>query len=148
MPALAVLVNGITGGVFSWLLLNTACWIPPQVRDFPAARRSAEVRSKLKVFCEGQQQLSGFYPFLRMASIVSSYLPGIPGGNFVPSLSVGAGFDRNLLYNLFDHTSLPMLIALAMVGYLAAVTQSPITASVIVMKMINGHALVTALIAR
>lgn len=40
-----------------------------------------------------------------------------------------------------------MLIALAMVGYLAAVTQSPITAFVIVMEMINGHALVISLMA-
>ena len=43
--------------------------------------------------------------------------------------------------------SLPMLIALGMVGYLAAVTQSPITAFVIVMEMINGHALVISLMA-
>jgi H+/Cl- antiporter ClcA len=42
---------------------------------------------------------------------------------------------------------LPMLIALAMVGYLAAVTQSPITSFVIVMEMINGHALVISLMA-
>jgi H+/Cl- antiporter ClcA len=40
-----------------------------------------------------------------------------------------------------------MLIALAMVGYLAAVTQSPITAFVIVVEMINGHALVLSLMA-
>jgi H+/Cl- antiporter ClcA len=42
---------------------------------------------------------------------------------------------------------LQMLIALAMVGYLAAVTQSPITSFVIVMEMINGHALVISLMA-
>jgi len=73
-------------------------------------------------------------------------LPGIPGGIFAPSLSIGAGFG-NLLHQVFSHTSLPMLIALAMVGYLAAVTQSPITAFVIVMEMINGHALVISLMA-
>lgn len=86
------------------------------------------------------------YPLLKMASLVGSYLPGIPGGIFAPSLSIGAGFG-NLLHLLFDHTSLQMLIALAMVGYLAAVTQSPITAFVIVMEMINGHALVISLMA-
>jgi len=48
---------------------------------------------------------------------------------------------------IFGHISLPLLIALAMVGYLAAVTQSPITAFVIVMEMINGHALVISLMA-
>ncbi len=87
-----------------------------------------------------------FYPFLKMVSMVASYLPGIPGGIFAPSLSIGAGFG-NLLHVVFGNMSLPMLIALAMVGYLAAVTQSPITSFVIVMEMINGHALVISLMA-
>jgi H+/Cl- antiporter ClcA len=81
-----------------------------------------------------------------MISMVGSYLPGIPGGIFAPSLSIGAGFG-NVLHMVFDHMQLPMLIALAMVGYLAAVTQSPITAFVIVMEMIDGHALVISLMA-
>jgi H+/Cl- antiporter ClcA len=48
---------------------------------------------------------------------------------------------------VFGGMQLQMLIALAMVGYLAAVTQSPITAFVIVMEMIDGHALVISLMA-
>jgi H+/Cl- antiporter ClcA len=87
-----------------------------------------------------------FYPFLKMIAMVGSYLPGIPGGIFAPSLSIGAGFG-NLLHTVFDSMQLPMLIALAMVGYLAAVTQSPITSFVIVMEMIDGHALVISLMA-
>ena len=43
--------------------------------------------------------------------------------------------------------TLNRLVALAMVGYLAAVTQSPITAFVIVMEMVDGHALVISLMA-
>lgn len=95
---------------------------------------------------EGREQLSPLYPILKMASMVASYLPGILGGIFAPSLSIGAGFG-NLLHLMLDNVSLQMLIALAMVGYLAAVTQSPITAFVIVMEMINGHALVISLMA-
>jgi H+/Cl- antiporter ClcA len=48
---------------------------------------------------------------------------------------------------LLSPMQLTMLIALGMVGYLAAVTQSPITAFVIVIEMINGHALVISLMA-
>lgn len=81
-----------------------------------------------------------------MVSMVGSYLPGIPGGIFAPSLAIGAGFG-NVLHMLFQHSSLPLLIALAMVGYLAAVTQAPITSFVIVMEMIDGHALVISLMA-
>lgn len=162
------LVTGIAGGLFCWLLLNTARWMPGRALELRSTRPVAfgalcgllvalvgivaggatfgsgyvEARGLL----DGREQLSAFYPFLKMASMVGSYLPGIPGGIFAPSLSIGAGFG-NLLHLLFDHTSLPMLIALAMVGYLAAVTQSPITAFVIVMEMINGHALVISLMA-
>jgi H+/Cl- antiporter ClcA len=38
------------------------------------------------------------------------------------------------------------LIALCMAGFLAAVTQSPITAAIIVMEMTDGHEMVMSLI--
>ncbi|WP_176055766.1 chloride channel protein, partial [Paraburkholderia caribensis] len=60
--------------------------------------------------------------------------------------SIGAGFG-NLLHLVFGDMPLALLIALAMVGYLAVVTQSPITSFVIVMEMINGHGLVISLMA-
>ncbi|HEJ2440794.1 TPA: chloride channel protein [Burkholderia multivorans] len=162
------IVTGIAGGLFSWLLLNTARWLPERLlglyRGRPVAFAAlcgfviavvglvsggttfgsgyAEARGLL----DGHEQLSVFYPFMKMVSMVASYLPGIPGGIFAPSLSIGAGFG-NLLHLVFGNMPLPLLIALAMVGYLAAVTQSPITSFVIVMEMINGHALVISLMA-
>jgi H+/Cl- antiporter ClcA len=81
-----------------------------------------------------------------MVAMVGSYLPGSPGGLFAPSLAIGAGIG-NTVHMVFSQMQLPMLIALGMVGYLAAVTQSPITAFVIVIEMINGHALVISLMA-
>lgn len=169
--ALAVVVTGIVcgiaGGVFCWLLLNTQRWIPAKIQDLRRDRPvmfgalCGLVVALIGIVAAGSTFGSGYaqaksllvdghlpmlYPLLKMGSMVGSYLPGIPGGIFAPSLSIGAGFG-NLLHMLFDHTSLPMLIALAMVGYLAAVTQSPITAFVIVMEMIDGHALVISLMA-
>ena len=41
----------------------------------------------------------------------------------------------------------PTLIALGMVGFLAAVTQAPLTSFIIVMEMVDGHALVLSLMA-
>ncbi|TAM08281.1 MAG: chloride channel protein [Paraburkholderia sp.] len=165
---LTAVVTGVAGGVFSWLLLNTARWIPAPLRKLHGEQPIvfaalcglaiavigiasggttfgsgyAEARGLL----DGREQLSTAYPFLKMAAMVGSYLPGIPGGIFAPSLSIGAGFG-NLLHTVFGSLQLPMLIALAMVGYLAAVTQSPITSFVIVMEMIDGHALVISLMA-
>src|SRR6266702_830967 len=162
------IVTGIAGGVFGWLLLNTERWMPAPLlslnNERPVAFAAlcglaiaviglvsggttfgsgyAEARGLLY----GTEHLSVFYPLLMMASMIGSYLPGIPGGIFAPSLSIGAGFG-NVLHMAFSDMQLPMLIALAMVGYLAAVTQSPITSFVIVMEMINGHALVISLMA-
>jgi H+/Cl- antiporter ClcA len=165
---ITALVTGLAGGFFAWLLLHTSRWQPAAVqrlhREQPVLFGAlcglvvavvgivsggttfgsgyAEARGLL----DGREQLSAFYPFLKLISMVGSYLPGIPGGIFAPSLSIGAGFG-NLLHMVFTNMQLPMLIALAMVGYLAAVTQSPITSFVIVMEMINGHALVISLMA-
>jgi len=162
------LITGLAGGGFCWLLLNTQRWIPEPLQTLrqqqPVAFGAlcglaiavvgvasgghtfgsgyAEARGLL----DGSEHLTVLYPFVKMFSMVGSYLPGIPGGIFAPSLAIGAGFG-NILHMVFDHMSLPLLIALAMVGYLAAVTQSPITAFVIVMEMINGHALVISLMA-
>ncbi|MDB5988819.1 MAG: chloride channel protein [Herbaspirillum sp.] len=162
------LLTGCAGGVFCWLLLNTQRWMPASVqvlrRERPVAFGAAcglvvaligllaggltfgSGYAEARGLLSGTEQLSGFYPLLKMASLIGSYLPGMPGGMFAPSLSIGAGLG-NLLHLFFGNTSLGMLIALAMVGYLAAVTQSPITAFVIVMEMVNGHALVISLMA-
>jgi H+/Cl- antiporter ClcA len=102
----------------------------------------AEVRGML----EGHGDLTVFYPFEKFASAIGSYLTGAPGGVLSPSLSIGAGIG-NTLNTFLSQRQLPMLVALGMAGYLAAVTQSPITASVIVMEMVNGHALVISLMA-
>ena len=161
-------VTGVAGGLFCWLLLNTQRWIPAPLRTLRSQRpivfgslcgllvamigvatAGATFGSgygQAKALLTDQAHLSAFYPLTKMASMVGSYLPGTPGGIFAPSLSIGAGFG-NLLHLLLTQVSLPLLIALAMVGYLAGVTQAPITSFVIVMEMINGHALVIPLMA-
>ncbi|CAG9226489.1 Chloride channel protein [Paraburkholderia tropica] len=161
-------IAGVLGGCFCWLLLNTQRWMPAKLLDMRANRPVlfgavcgliiaiigvishghafgsgyAEARSML----EGNAQVSAAYPLFKIVSMVGSYLPGSPGGLFAPSLAIGAGIG-NTLHMMFSQMQLSMLIALGMVGYLAAVTQSPITAFVIVIEMINGHALVLSLMA-
>lgn len=161
-------VSGVAGGVFCWLLLNTSRWMPACVTTLRGRRPVAfgaacglivavigvasgghtfgSGYAEARAMLEGRAQLGASYPLLKMASMVGSYLPGAPGGLFAPSLAIGAGIG-NALHLIFGQMQLPMLIALGMVGYLAAVTQSPITAFVIVIEMINGHALVISLMA-
>ena len=161
-------VSGVAGGLFCWLLLNTRRWMPASVTTWRGRRPVAfgaacgvlvavigvassghtfgSGYAEARAMLEGRAQLGVTYPLLKMVSMVGSYLPGAPGGLFAPSLAIGAGIG-NALHLLFGQMQLPMLIALGMVGYLAAVTQSPITAFVIVIEMINGHELVISLMA-
>lgn len=80
-----------------------------------------------------------------IASWLSSWA-GVPGGLFGPSLSIGAGLGADVAW-LLDSPHGPALIALGMCGFLAAVTQTPITAMIIVMEMTDGHSMVLSLMA-
>ncbi|MBC7482879.1 MAG: chloride channel protein, partial [Rhizobacter sp.] len=68
------------------------------------------------------------------------------GGIFAPSLSIGAGIGDGVA-QLAGPSLGPALIAMGMAGFLAAVTQAPLTAFIIVMEMIDGHSMVLSLMA-
>ncbi len=65
---------------------------------------------------------------------------------FGPSLSLGAGVGADVAW-LLSSPHGAALIALGMCGFLAAVTQTPITAMIIVMEMTDGHSMVLSLMA-
>jgi H+/Cl- antiporter ClcA len=94
-------------------------------------------------------------PLTRYLATVVSYYSGIPGGIFAPSLAVGAALGAATA-PLIAATYAPLhgvgsenaqIIALCMAGFLAAVTQSPVTSAIIVMEMIDGHGMVISLLA-
>lgn len=85
-------------------------------------------------------------PVTRYLATIISYYSGIPGGIFAPSLAVGGALG-NVVSNFFGDIGHGALMAIFMAGFLAAVTQSPLTSAIIVMEMIDGHAMVIALIA-
>jgi H+/Cl- antiporter ClcA len=68
-----------------------------------------------------------------LATAISGF-SGIPGGIFSPSLSVGAGFGASMA-PLFPSTPLAGIVLLGMTAYFSGVTQSPITAFVIVLEV-------------
>ena len=79
------------------------------------------------------------------ASLVS-YVSGIPGGLFSPSLAVGAGLGANLALVL-PYAPAAAVALLGMVAYFAGVVQAPITAFVIVMEMTDNHDMLLPLMA-
>lgn len=96
---------------------------------------------------EGHPDMPLLYVTLRIVATWLALWSGAPGGLFAPSLAIGAGIGADVaLFTGWDaHT--PALIALGMAGFLAAVTQAPITAFIIVMEMVDGHAMVLSLMA-
>ncbi|HGA2316196.1 TPA: chloride channel protein [Pseudomonas putida] len=79
-----------------------------------------------------------------LANVVS-YLAGIPGGLFSPSLSIGAAFAP--LLAIIPDVDPQACALLGMGAYLAGVTRSPLTASVIVLELTHSPDLAIPMLA-
>jgi H+/Cl- antiporter ClcA len=99
-----------------------------------------------------QEMLNGniaetwLYAPVKYLATIFTYLSGVPGGIFAPSLSVGAGIGNDLL-PLIGQQHAAAVYALCMAGFLAAATQAPLTSFIIVMEMIDGHEMIISLMA-
>ncbi len=101
-----------------------------------------------RALLEGHGDVPAIYTLLKFVATWLSQWAGVPAGVFAPSLSIGAGIghDVAMLWNLPQEAAIP-LIAIGMVGFLAAATQEPLTAFIIVMEMVSGHSMVLSLMA-
>lgn len=86
------------------------------------------------------------YVLLKFLSTWISSWSGVPGGIFAPSLAIGGALGATMA-QWTGQLDTPTLIALGMVAFLAAATQAPMTAFIIVMEMVDGHGLVLSLMA-
>lgn len=100
----------------------------------------------VKHMLAGEADMPAFYVTLKFVATWLSAWLGVPGGIFAPSLSIGAGVGHNVSL-LLGADIAPALIAMGMAAFLAAVTQAPLTAFIIVMEMVDGHAMVLSLMA-
>ncbi len=166
---LVVLCSGVAGGLFSRLLIVSLAgrsmdWFSRTRRRSPIAfalgcglavailgvvshsqtygSGYAHTRAMLENSGEG---FSLYVLFKFVATWLTSW-SGAPGGIFAPSLAIGAALGNDIA-QLTSYANAPTLIALGMAGFLAAVTQAPLTAFIIVMEMVDGHALVLSLMA-
>ncbi len=94
----------------------------------------------------GESELPEGYALLKMAATWVSYLSGIPGGIFAPSLAAGAGVG-SVFADWFPAYPAGAIVILGMVGYFTGVVQTPITAFVIVMEMTDNTELLLPLMA-
>ena len=167
--ALCALVCGAAGGLTSWVLLLS-------VRPWPGligrVRQGSPVLfaglcgllvallglvthgsihgsgyEAAHAILDGHGGVGWYYAPAKLVATLASYFSGIPGGIFAPSLAIGAAIGRDLQPLLTQVATPASLYALCMAGFLAAVTQAPMTSFVIVMEMIDGHEMVLSLIA-
>jgi len=103
--------------------------------------------AETKALLIGQTDLPWYFGPTKFVATVVSYLSGLPGGIFAPSLAIGAGIGQDLVPVLGGEAFPTTIVVLCMVGFLAAATQAPITAFIIVMEMVDGYSLVIGLMA-
>jgi H+/Cl- antiporter ClcA len=170
-PGLAVaVVSGLAGGLFSRLMVASvqalpdrfsrwrlrhpyrfaaACALAVAVIGWVTSGQTAGAGyAPTRALLEGQSDPSGLYTLLKFCATWLSAWTGVPAGVFAPSLAIGAGIGHDVatMAELGPEAAIP-LIALGMVGFLAATTQAPITAFIIVMEMVAGQAMVLSLMA-
>ena len=170
LPALLVAVcSGLLGGLFSRLLIHSLhgksrFWLHRFRHVSPlkfAALCGLAVAviggltqgatfgggyAHTRAMLDNQNDVSHLYVIWKMLATWLSTWAGVPAGIFAPSLAIGAALGNDLAV-LLNYPNAPTLIALGMAGFLAAVTQAPLTAFIIVMEMVTGHQLVLSLMA-
>jgi H+/Cl- antiporter ClcA len=160
------LAGGLAGGLFSRLTLLGVAAVRARLGSAPMSRvvlfaaicgllvalvgylandltygtGYVEARSIL----EGNAHLPWYYAPARAFATLAAYLSGVPAGLLAPSLSVGAGLGQMVADLGGNSTAVPFAI-LGMCGYLAGVTQAPLTSLVIVMEMTSQHSMVLPL---
>jgi H+/Cl- antiporter ClcA len=81
------------------------------------------------------------FPILKFATTVLSYLSGMAGGIFSPSLSIGSGVGISLA-KLFHLPDFKVCALIGMVAFFSGAVQAPLTGVIIVMEMTDEHILI------
>jgi len=170
LPGLAVAVlSGLAGGLFARLLLISIRG--DGVDRFSRWRRQSPVKfaagcglvialiglasngttfgtgyAHSRAMLEGNNDTQPLYVLFKFVATWVTAWAGVPGGIFAPALSIGGALGNDVA-QLTNYVNPPTLIALGMAGFLAAVTQAPLTSFIIVMEMVDGHGLVLSLMA-
>ena len=100
-----------------------------------------------RALLSGHAETPVLYVTLRVVATWLAVWSGVPGGIFAPCLAIGAGIGHNVALLAGADAQSAALIALGMAAFLAAVTQAPMTSFIIVMEMVDGHAMVLSLMA-
>ncbi|MCF3948607.1 chloride channel protein [Acidiphilium iwatense] len=159
---LCAVIGGVAGGIFAQVLVTPARFMPAPVnrlaKHHPVgfALLCGFVLAALGLISHGQVFDASygaardaltkgtlppidFAPLKFLATLVS-YLSGIPGGIFAPSLAVGVGVGT-IFSHLVPGAPVTAFAMVGMAGYFSGVVQSPLTATAIVIEMTSNPAM-------
>lgn len=161
-------LGGISGGTFSAILIRCSRGLPGKLGQFVVRRPIAFAAlcglvlailgvasggitygtgyTQAREIIAGQTSYPASFFVLKYIATIVSYLSGIPGGLFAPSLAIGAGIG-GWVAQFLPHTTPGAVVLLGTVAYFSAVVQAPLTASVIVMEMSDNQQVTLALLA-
>lgn len=162
----ATLLIGAAGGLFGGLLARLLAVVPfdflPRhwlARSFACGLVCATLiwltdgatagsgYELTREFMDGRvTSMPWYFAPAKLAATVFSYLSGMAGGIFAPSLSIGAGFGVSI-GELLGLMSLKTCALIGMVAFFTGAVQAPITAIMIVVEMSDKHSLVMPLMA-
>lgn len=165
---LCSVTGGLAGGLFSQALIIAAKGLPGRagklIMRYPMAfatlcglvlaiigtlsggQTYGTGYEQARGMVEDHSNLPAIYALLKLAATVVSYVSGIPGGIFAPSLSIGAAMG-SVLAPLLPTAPVGAMILLGMTAYFCGVVQAPITSAVIVMEMTANQGLMIPLMA-
>ena len=170
VPALVVAVtSGVVGGIFVRLLIASlggrsddapSRWRAGHLAIFAAAcglgvaliglvthgATFGSGYSFTRSMLESGDKAPALYLLIKFLATWLTAWSGVPGGIFAPALAIGAALGNDIAM-MTSYPYAPTLMALGMAGFLAAATQAPLTAFIIVMEMVDGHAMVLSLMA-
>jgi len=154
------ILGGFLGGIFSRCMLGLRRGLPRRLRDIKAqspvrfAMACGSLVALAGWFSAGSTFGTGYaearaivqhgvlpgdsFALLKAFATLASYVTGIPGGIFAPSLAVGAGIGGTLSHYL-PFAPAGAIVLLTMAAYFAGVVQAPLTALVIVSEMTGNR---------
>jgi len=149
---LCAIIGGLLGGLFSQALISGSRAIKPFLINYPTITiillglllAFIGYLSGHTTYGTGYEAANGIvtqqstfdplFPFYKFIATLGSYLTGIPGGIFAPSLATGAGIGANIAHYI-PIAPIGMMVLLGMVGYFSGVIQAPLTSMIIVLEM-------------
>jgi H+/Cl- antiporter ClcA len=157
------LLMGLLGGLSSKIFMNGQSWVAEQstLRKYLISGTLGLAVACLLVFTQEEHIPGAGIPLIRdllfkdiplspwvavqkWLAMTLTFVSGIAGGFFAPTLTIGAIFGKSFsVWFLGQQASTLALIG--MVSLLSSMTRAPFTALVLVSEMSNGHAVILPL---